>query len=280
MKKDNFPKISIITIVYNDAKNIAATIDSVLSQDYPNIEYIIIDGSSTDGTKEIIQSYIDAPDTRRFGHSISKFISEKDKGIYDAMNKGIDIATGEWCNFMNSGDRFYTSSTITECFSKYQEALKSNGGGGYSVIYGDTQIVYDAKHSKILISTSQNHKYHHRFVHQSAFIDMGVMKKFHYDTSFKIAGDTDFFTKIFHQGHLFQKIDVIVSVFNVDGISGKPSFQMFIEDVRISSKYNVFFPAFLALKYLFYIIPRFYIRTCLPKSIKNKLRLLLSKNTA
>lgn len=277
MKKDNYPKISIITIVYNDAKSIAATIESVLSQDYPNIEYIIIDGGSTDGTKEIIQSYIDSPS---FTHSISKFISEKDNGIYDAMNKGIDIATGEWCNFMNSGDRFYASSTIKECFEKYQEALKGNGGGGYRVIYGDTLISYDAKHSKVLISTSLNHKYHHRFIHQSAFIDTEVMKKYHYDTNFKIAGDTDFFTKIFHQGYLFKKIDVIVSVFNVDGISGKPSLQMFIEDARIGYRYNRLFPLFLGVKYIFYIFPRFYIRACLPKSIKNKLRILLSKNTA
>lgn len=108
-------------------KNISATIESVLSQDYPNIEYIIIDGGSTDGTKEIIQNYIDSPS---FTHSISKFVSEKDNGIYDAMNKGIDIATGEWCNFMNSGDRFYASTTIKECFEKYQETQKLNGGGG------------------------------------------------------------------------------------------------------------------------------------------------------
>lgn len=277
MKKDNYPKISIITIVYNDVKNISATIESVLSQDYPNIEYIIIDGGSTDGTKEIIQNYIDSPN---FKHSISKFISEKDNGIYDAMNKGIDMATGEWCNFMNSGDRFYAFTTIKECFEKYQETLKANGGGAYKVIYGHTQILYDAKHCKVLISTSQNHKYHHRFIHQSAFIDTEVMKKYHYDTNFKIAGDTDFFTKIFHQGHLFKKIDVIVSVFNVDGVSGKPSFQMFIEDAKIGYRYNMLFPLFLGIKYIFYIIPRFYIRACLPKSIKNKLRILLSKNTA
>lgn len=106
------------------------------------------------------------------------------------------------------------------------------------------------------------------------------MKKNPYDTSFKIAGDTDFFTKIFHQGYLFKKIDVIVSVFNVDGVSGKPSFQMFIEDARIGYKYNPLFPLFLSIKYIFYIFPRFYIRACLPKSIRNKLRILLSKNTA
>lgn len=106
------------------------------------------------------------------------------------------------------------------------------------------------------------------------------MKKYHYDTSFKIAGDTDFFTKIFHQDYLFKKIDVIVSVFNVDGVSGKPSLRMFIEDARIGYRYNIFFPLFLSVKYIFYIFPRFYIRAYLPKSIKNKLRVLLSKNTA
>ncbi|PAF53128.1 hypothetical protein BKH42_07505 [Helicobacter sp. 13S00482-2] len=278
MKNHKYPKISIITVVYNDVHNIAKTIESVLSQDYPDIEYIIVDGDSSDGTKNIIQSYIDAKSSV-FKHSITKFISEKDRGIYDAMNKGIDMATGEWCNFMNSGDRFYEHSTITKCFEKYQEAIKANGGGGYSVIYGDSELFYDKFNQKIIHSKSANHKYHHRFVHQSAFIDLNIMKKYHYNNRFKIAGDTDFFTKIFNSGHLFKKIDVIIATFSLDGISAKPSLEMLLEDMKITYQYNRFYPMFLCIRYIFYILPRFYLRSILPKSIKNKLRITFGKNS-
>ena len=91
------PLITIITVAYNAVKDIENTILSVLNQTYPNIEYIIIDGGSTDGTLDIIKKYED---------KISYWVSEPDKGIYDAMNKGTLKATGVWLNFMNAGDTF------------------------------------------------------------------------------------------------------------------------------------------------------------------------------
>lgn len=277
---DIYPIVSIITVVYNDAKHITQTIESVLSQTYPNLEYIIIDGDSNDGTKEIIQNYIDKK-PRQFKHFISNFISEKDKGIYDAMNKGIRLATGEWCNFMNSGDRFYQNITIQKCFEEYQNMLKKSNmkGGGAVVIYGHTQLVYDDKHSKILYCGSNNHKYRHKFIHQSAFIRLDLMKKYYYDMTFKIAADTDFFTKIYNQNYKFQKIDIIVSSFNVWGISGNISYQIFIEDCKIGYRYNKLFPIFLALKYMFYIIPRHCVKMILPAKLRNKFRIIFGRNT-
>lgn len=146
---EKFPLVSIITIVYNDKNHIKETMDSVIYQDYPCIEYIIIDGASSDGTKEKIESKIQSlshitkeeetfqENTKsRFyleaihknnPHFTFKFLSQKDSGIYDAMNKGIDLATGEWCNFMNCGDRFYSHSTIRELFESY---FINCGGGG------------------------------------------------------------------------------------------------------------------------------------------------------
>lgn len=101
-------KISIVTVVFNDKANILRTIQSVTNQTYPDKEYIVIDGQSTDGTIDIIEaqnSYID------------KFVSEKDNGIYDAMNKAIDLAEGEWIIFMNSGDIFVDNSVLSKIFT-------------------------------------------------------------------------------------------------------------------------------------------------------------------
>lgn len=102
------PRISIITVVRNDQEHIDATIRSVLDQTYDNIQYIIIDGASTDGTTGKIAGY---------GNKINVFITEPDQGIYDAMNKGIGIATGEYLLFLNSGDRLYETGTLQKIFS-------------------------------------------------------------------------------------------------------------------------------------------------------------------
>ena len=99
------PKISVVTISHNSSKTIRNTIDSVLSQDYENIEYIVIDGNSTDETTDIIRSY---------GDKISYFISEKDDGLYDAMNKGIRVATGDVVGILNSDDFYYTNHVISD----------------------------------------------------------------------------------------------------------------------------------------------------------------------
>lgn len=104
---ENKPLVSIITVVYNGEKYLEETIKSVINQTYDNVEYIIIDGGSTDGTIDIIKKYED---------KIDYWVSEKDKGIYDAMNKGIDIASGDWINFMNAGDNFYDIDVLTNIF--------------------------------------------------------------------------------------------------------------------------------------------------------------------
>ncbi len=105
-------KISIITVVWNNKKTIKYAIDSVLNQTYKNIEYIIIDGASTDGTINIVKSY---------GDKISKFISEPDKGLYDAMNKGITLATGDIVGILNSDDFYIDNFVIEKVVQKFEE---------------------------------------------------------------------------------------------------------------------------------------------------------------
>ena len=117
--------ITIVTVVYNDKNNIEKTINSVLNQSYNSKEYIVVDGKSTDGTLEIVKKYAD---------QISVIVSEPDRGIYDAMNKAVDLAHNEWIIFMNSGDVFADNDTLKNVFN---EPISKN----ISFIYSDFMLV-------------------------------------------------------------------------------------------------------------------------------------------
>jgi glycosyltransferase involved in cell wall biosynthesis len=120
------PRISVITIVYNDVKHLEETILSVTEQTFDNIEYIIIDGGSTDGTLDVIKNHAD---------KLSYWISEKDNGIYDAMNKGLRIASGDFVWFLNSGDQIHEKNTVEELVRQIDEET--------DVIYGETVLIND-----------------------------------------------------------------------------------------------------------------------------------------
>lgn len=120
---NNNPSVSIITVTYNNRDNLEKTIDSIKSLDYDNTEFIIIDGGSNDGSTDLI---------KKNQEKISKWISESDNGIYDAMNKGINISTGEYLWFMNAGDEIFSKDILKEIFNISKDA---------DVYYGDTELV-------------------------------------------------------------------------------------------------------------------------------------------
>ncbi|MCE3006887.1 MAG: glycosyltransferase [Bacteroidetes bacterium] len=120
------PTLSVITVCYNGARHLEKTLQSVLGQTYPHIEYWVIDGASTDGSVDIIERYADR---------LAGWISEPDKGLYDAMQKGQDRATGDFILFQNVGDLFYNERTVENVFANYQ---------GEDFLYGDTVIINDA----------------------------------------------------------------------------------------------------------------------------------------
>lgn len=126
-------KVSIITVTYNSEKTLEDTIQSVLSQDYPNIEYIVVDGHSTDKTVSIIESY---------GNKIDTFISEPDKGIYDAMNKGICLATGDLVAILNSDDFYATPDVITKIAQKFTPEIDA--------VYADLIYISATDKSKVI----------------------------------------------------------------------------------------------------------------------------------
>ncbi len=210
-------KISVITICYNSEKEIEKTIKSVVFQNYNNIEYIIVDGGSTDNTLNIINKY-----KSKFN---IKLISEKDNGIYDAMNKGVDMATGEYINFMNSGDYFYSNNTINEIMPFLNNE---------DIVYGNTKVIYK-NFENIKKEPSPDNLWKGRIPHQSAFIKTLINKKYKYNTKNELVADFEFFLKVYYSSGNIKKIDKTISIFSKDGITEKKSMQV-IKDAHKTVK--------------------------------------------
>jgi glycosyltransferase involved in cell wall biosynthesis len=196
------PLITVITVVFNSVNTIEKTILSVIEQTYDDIEYLIIDGGSTDGTLDII---------RKFENKIDYWESEKDFGIYDAMNKGVNIANGKWVNFMNAGDLFYSKDTIKDIFnSKFFHG---------TIIYGNVHIRYE-HFSRIEVAKDPKKLWRGmQFSHQSIFCDLNYLKKNLFNIENLICADLEFFYKAYKDKINFEYTPFIVSSVEVGGIS-------------------------------------------------------------
>lgn len=211
-------KLSIVTIVYNDRKNIKSTIESVLNQTYEDIEFIVIDGDSNDGTQDIIKAHIDR---------ISYYISEPDNGIYDAMNKAINIASGDWLIFMNSGDIFYNNNVLESIFSNPPDA---------DIIYGNHAPKDDT--AKIITPRRLNTFWKGLpFNHQSSLVRTHLYKEHKFDTKYTISSVHDFFYKLYKNDCKFKYIDITVAIYDFNGISAT-SFLWLLDNFRINLKYK------------------------------------------
>ncbi len=180
--------MSIITVVWNNNTTIKDAISSVLSQTYKNIEYIIIDGGSTDGSVEVIEKYRD---------KISVFLSESDKGIYDALNKGIDLSTGEVITILHSDDLFYDNSVVSDMMNRVSET-------NAEICFSDMVIV-DSSLKKVLRYYMSSYFSPWMFrigwmpPHPTCFIKKSLFDEFGlYSLDYKIAGDFDFLVRIFY----------------------------------------------------------------------------------
>lgn len=206
-------KVSVITVCLNGVKYIEQTINSVLQQDYPNVEYIIIDGQSDDGTLEIINKY----------RSGVKLVSEKDDGIYDAMNKGVEFATGELIGFMNVGDS-YAEGAITSIVNEY---LVSNA----DIIYGDAIQVYDDREEYISYKdlNFENYFSGNQIIHQSVFTKTELLRKHKFNTSFKLLADYDFFIRRYCDFNSFGYANRLISYYRIGGASSTKLFEVAYE---------------------------------------------------
>lgn len=201
---------SIITVSYNVKDEIKKTIDSVLQQTYLNYEYIIIDGASSDGTKDVADSFKSKFIEKKIKYVI---VSEKDFGIYNAMNKGIKLAKGEWLLFLNAGD-FLCHSSVLE---KVSACICNSTGIMYGQVFYKLYDLY-----KYVENFSLNEiKSKMVFCHQSTFISRKIMLKYKYDEQYKIAADYDFFLKCYVKKEEMSRIPFPISVFQLGGVSSQ-----------------------------------------------------------
>ena len=214
-------KISVITVVFNDVANIRATMESFFSQTWEDKEYIVIDGGSTDGTAEIIKEYADR---------LAYWCSEKDNGIYDAMNKGIMKATGDWINILNSGDLYFSADTFTKIMTYNNDLLNAD------VIYGDSiqrsidggDVFIEAPEDLTIMNCQPIYR------HGSSFVKTDIHKEHLFQTKHKnkygFGLDWLMIHTLFKENYQFRKISTPIEIFQIDGVSN---------NLFLSMKYNL-----------------------------------------
>ena len=202
------PKVSVITTTYNDAANLAKIMEQVCRQTYENLEYLVIDGMSTDGTQEIIRRY-ESDDRVRA-------VFERDSGLYNAMNKGVTLCSGEYIIFMNSGDLFHDERVVADMVPHLHADL----------VYGNTL--------RRRVRGEQLEKYHGKYKlmwlllsgrmmsHQSLFTKTEIMRAFRFDERYRISADYDFVVRAKKSKCSIKYVDRTVSIMNnIEGISAQ-----------------------------------------------------------
>ena len=223
------PKLSVITIVFNNVRDIERTILSVINQSYSNIEYVVIDGGSVDGTLEILNKY---------NPRISTVISETDNGIYDAMNKGLANATGDYVLFMNSGDEIYAPDTVEKIFSTQPDA---------DIYYGETEMFDEnwkslgqRRHKAPLQFTWKDFKHGMSISHQAIYIRRAITTL--YDTNYKLSADIDWILRAAKKAKNIVNTNRYVAKYLVGGMSKKRHRQSLIERFHIFSNHYGLLP--------------------------------------
>ena len=219
------PLVTIVTVVFNNASTIEETIRSVLFQTYDNVEYIIIDGGSDDGTREIIESYDDLIDC---------WVSEPDNGIYNAMNKGISLASGQYINFLNADDHYLHSGVLKKITASFRNT-------GSQIIIGDA-VMLSKRLGTGNIRHSNVNKYYYLFKgmpQQVFFYDTGLFEAGTFDDSFVIAADLDFYlSKLTDDTVMITHVNWPVVVFNTGETSSNVEMLAEERDIILKKHYS------------------------------------------
>lgn len=225
-------KFSIITVVYNSVSTIERTIKSIMAQDYDDFEYIVVDGGSTDGTLEIIRTY---------ASDIDVLISEKDNGIYDAMNKACKHIHGDWVFFINGDDVFYNDKVLSSVSKKIGAKNTVYYGG---VLMEPISVKHDGVFNKKRLCQTN-------ICHQSIFYPKIVFEKYHYNTKYRLYADWDLNIKCMGDNELnFCYLNELIAIFNVEGTSSTRDDRMFREDFHYIIKSVFGIEYYLYLYYL------------------------------
>ena len=226
------PVLSVITVVYNNVKHIERTLRSVINQTYSSIELIVIDGDSNDGTLAILEKY---------KSHFSQFITEPDKGIYHAMNKGLALAKGDYVIFMNSGDEFYEPQTVEQVFSTQAFA---------DIYYGETEMVDESlksygkrRHKAPEKLSLESFKYGMSVSHQAIYIKKSITKP--YNTKYQLSADIDWILDALTKAKLVVNTNRYVAKYLMGGMSKKRHRLSLTERYHIFKKYYGFLPNLL-----------------------------------
>lgn len=211
------PLISIVTVVLNGENDIEEAIRSVVNQAYENVEYIIIDGGSNDGTLNVIKKY---------EYAIDYWVSEPDNGIYDAMNKGVEAASGEWLQFLGSDDCIYSRDTLSTLFDNFDSKCKLLYG---DIIYSDGRV-FRSRFGRLMLFRNAIH-------HQAAFYNKELFRNFRYDTSNRILSDYELNLRLYRSRIENERIDRIIAICDKEGVSRRLLFSGYKEEIRIRNKY-------------------------------------------
>ena len=231
----NKPLFSIITICYNAEATLEKTIQSVLAQTYPNVEYIVVDGASKDNTLAIIN---------RYRPQLGKVVSEPDKGLYDAMNKGIGWATGDYLCFLNAGDTFFSANTLQEMVATLPADKQPD------VIYGETALV-DAEGQFVRmrrlqtpeVLTWRSFRQGMLVCHQAFFARRELVPL--YDLQYRFSADFDWCIRIMKQSHLLHNTHLTLVNYLDEGLTTRNQKASLKERFRIMAKHYGLFSTLL-----------------------------------
>ncbi|WP_439694715.1 glycosyltransferase family 2 protein [Mucilaginibacter sp. AW1-7] len=232
MIQNTQPGLTVITVVYNNVQDIERTMLSVLGQSYPAIEYIVVDGQSTDGTLQVIEQY---------KPKLAKLISEKDKGIYDAMNKGLALASGDYVIFMNSGDEFFDADTVATVFAAADNA---------DIYYGETEMIAgngeslgQRRHKAPEKFTWRGFKYGMSISHQAIYVRRALAEP--YDMQYQLSADIEWIIRAAKKAKKIINVNRYVAKYLVGGMSKKKHRQSLQERFAIMKRYYGLIPTIL-----------------------------------
>lgn len=218
------PTLSVITVVYNNVHDIERTVLSVLGQSHPLIEYVVVDGGSTDGTLEVLRQYEDR---------ISQLISEPDAGIYDAMNKGLRLATGDYVLFMNSGDELYAPNTVEAVFASARDS---------DIYYGETELRNEhwkpigiRRHKTPKHFDWKSFRYGMNISHQAIYVRRSLAPE--YDLRYRLSADVDWVIRAAKKARNITNTHLLVAKYLVGGLSKKRHRESLRERYAILSKH-------------------------------------------